>query len=181
MKPGFTRRQLDALACDLDTAMVRQRKQAGGITAHGERRVARLSYVEGWVVIHLLNTVFGPDGWGHELEREHIYHWTGKDKRGNDRRECESVCMVRLVIPGKPDTVEVGGGNGFGSTCTQDALKEASTDGLKRCAKNLGWSMGLALYDRAKKHIKDGALKRFMAAATGPATSDYEIGGANDG
>jgi hypothetical protein len=44
------------------------------------------------------------------------------------------------------------------------AIKEAVTDGLKRCAKNLGPVMGLALYDKDQTDVKEAETKPVQVA-----------------
>jgi recombination DNA repair RAD52 pathway protein len=56
---------------------------------------------------------------------------------------------------------DVGYGDGSDKTnpgkAHELAAKEAVTDALKRCAKNLGMSMGLALYDKTQENVDEGS------------------------
>jgi recombination DNA repair RAD52 pathway protein len=47
-------------------------------------------------------------------------------------------------------------------------VKEAVTDGIKRCAKNLGMSMGLALYDKTQENVDEESNDTQAGAAQGP-------------
>lgn len=134
---------------------VSQRKAGGGIS---------LSYLEGWYVIDRLNKVFGQGNWQYETvkiektaERE-VFNAAGKSGRG-----VAFLATVQLTVDIDEQVVQftdVGAGTGIdygnGLTADESAAKEAVTDALKRCAKNLGMSMGLALYDKTQEYVDDG-------------------------
>lgn len=133
---------------------VSQRKAGGGIS---------LSYLEGWYVIDRLNKVFGQGNWQYETvkiektaERE-VFNAAGKSGRG-----VAFLATVQLTVDIDEQVVQftdVGAGTGIdygnGLTADESAAKEAVTDALKRCAKNLGMSMGLALYDKTQEYVDD--------------------------
>ena len=50
--------------------------------------------------------------------------------------------------------------------------KEAVTDALKRAAKNLGMSMGLALYDKEQVNVDDGEEQEQPAAKSAKPTKN---------
>lgn len=141
----------------LDAALPRER------VAHRSQAGHELSYVEGWWVISELNRIFGQGWWSYdatdtrEVDRE-------LDEKG---RWCVSyACRARLTVRrgggcDVVDTVTIGDvGHGHGvdkraGIAVESAEKEAATDALKRCAKSLGFRLGLALYDKTQEHVAD--------------------------
>lgn len=136
----------------------------------------KLSYLEGWYVIDRLNVIFGQGNWSYnsevtllradDLEKEsygkatkyHSVHYMAKVSlyfRIKEDQDCFS-----------PTTNFTDYGYGDGSDAKvpgkahELAIKEAVTDGLKRCAKNLGMSLGLALYDKTQENVDDGQEQR---------------------
>jgi len=130
-----------------------------------------LSYLEGWHVIDRLNQVFGNLKWSYDIEELKLVN-EGKNAKG--AFTASYIARVRLTVPNFKDTPkeeamyygsgttyeDVGFGNGMdrydAGKPHELATKEAVTDGLKRCAKNLGMSMGLALYDKTQENVDDG-------------------------
>ncbi len=117
------------LGQDLDASVVRTRKQAG----------QTLSYVGGEYVIARLNDVFGFDGWSvaygaptvREGDRPVIYVPVTLTAAGISRGDVG----VGLAATNSGDAFET-------------AIKAAYTDGLKRAARTLGNTLGLALYEK---------------------------------
>lgn len=110
----------------------------------------RLSYLEGWYVIDRLNKVFGATGWSKEIT----------EVRNLETPKPSYLVKVRLtaVVQGLAVVKE---GYGYGSDKSSNnphelAIKEAVTDALKVAAKDLGMSMGLALYDKTQENVEDG-------------------------
>jgi len=115
----------------------------------------RLSYLEGWYVIDRLNKVFGPGGWSKEI--------TDVRQLGTANAKPSYIVKVRLTVI-VDGTAVVKEGYGYGSDKSANnphelAIKEAVTDALKVAAKDLGMSMGLALYDRSQENVDDGQEK----------------------
>lgn len=156
----------EELIADLDSKIPRdvvsQRDGGGGRS---------LSYLEGWYVIDRLNKVIGHGRWSNDVELTKLYEGTIKDKYGKDVYTVHYMAKVTLYIKGlsgEPDGNrfydthynDVGYGDGTDKTnpgkAHELAIKEAVTDGLKRCAKNLGMSMGLALYSKDQENVSDG-------------------------
>lgn len=150
---------LESLKKQLDSNIpedaVSEREQAG----------LRLSYLEGWYVIDRLNQVLGQGNWQYETDTINKVHETSAENaRGQKGRTVSYMAIVRLTAVIAERTVsftDVGFGSGieYGNRLTADesAGKEAVTDGLKRCAKNLGRSLGLALYDKEQRYVGDVA------------------------
>lgn len=135
------------LAADLPRDVVKTRSQAG----------QSLSYVSSDYVIRRLNEVFGPTGWTFLADppRE-VYRGTRQGKSGEN---VVIVYEVRGTLRAEGiERVDVGVGqcdSGANAVAQgiEKALKEATTDALKRCARTLGNSFGLALYDKSGEGI----------------------------
>lgn len=135
---------------DIPRRVVSERDGGGG---------RRLSYLEGHYVIDRLNKVFGHLSWSNEiLEVREVKNTTS---RGEFPAYLVKVRLTVITLgpDGKPFQI-VKEGYGYGSDkSTQNAhelaMKEAVTDGLKVAAKNLGQSMGLALYDKTQANVSD--------------------------
>lgn len=123
----------------------------------------KFSYLAGHYVIDRLNKVFGPLSWGSStLELKCVHTGIIKDRYDNDVHCAHYIARVRIVVEaGGKITEHCGTGYGDGSDKTNAgkahelAAKEAETDALKRAAKNLGMSMGLALYDKDQTNVDD--------------------------
>ncbi len=122
-------------------------------SAEGGKKVA---YAEGHVVIGLLNTIFGWDGWNSRVVSFATDHATSDNggkwciglfatvrltfyvKDGDKTRE---VCREDIGY----GTIENGSGRG---KSMEKCRKEAVTDGIKRAARQLGLATGGCLYDK---------------------------------
>lgn len=125
-----------------------------------------LSYVEGWYVIDRLNQIFGPLNW--EKTVKEVKCVQSEQYTNSNKRELWRVgytCSVLLTIrsefspfnegsaTGTKSTEDYGFGQGIDADlgkAHESAIKEAVTDALKRCAKDLGMSFGLELYSKGK-------------------------------
>lgn len=118
-----------------------------------------LSYLETWYVIDRLNQVLGQGNWAYSSEVNHVH--TGKVTfQSGETNSVHYIARVRLVVTIDNQSTEftdVGYGDGTDKNnigkAHELAVKEAVSDGLKRCAKNLGRSMGLALYDKTQEYV----------------------------
>lgn len=154
----FTSEQKMMLSMGIPEKYTSTRKQGG----------ANLTYIEGWQVKQLLNTIFGEDGWSFftssltKLSEE-------KNDKGN--HVVSYSCQGRLVVS---DVIQedVGFGTGISRSlgdAHQGAGKEAVTDALKRCASR--WmTTGGALYDREKRFVTkevEGAWAKLFGGGNG--------------
>lgn len=121
----------------------------------------KLSYLEGHYVIDRLNKVLGPGNWAYTSEANVAHQGTISGKSG-ETYSVHYITKVRLVVTiGDKPTEFSDYGYGDGSDRNNPgkahelAVKESVTDGLKRCAKNLGMSMGLALYDKSQENVEE--------------------------
>lgn len=114
----------------------------------------KLSYLEGWYVIDRLNKIFGPLGWAKEvMEVRPVVNTTTKGEFP------AYLVKVRLTVQFQ-GAITVKEGYGYGAdksvqNAHELAMKEAVTDALKVAAKDLGMSMGLALYDKTQENVED--------------------------
>jgi DNA repair and recombination protein RAD52 len=130
--------QRSALQAPISADTVTQREGGGG---------KQLDYIEHFRVVSLLNDVFGNGGWSTSLVELRLVN----EGERNGKHAASYVARVRLHGDGWAyEDV------GFGTSLDRDpggvhekAVKEAVSDAEKRCARHLGWSMGLALYEKA--------------------------------
>lgn len=118
-----------------------------------------LSYVDTFYVINRLNEVFGNGLWSYEAKLTKSWEGTA-DVKGKQVFAVGYLAMCTLKVGpcGAPycTITDVGSGDGkdpYPPKAHESAAKEAATDALKRCAKSLGLSMGLALYDKEQEHV----------------------------
>lgn len=148
MPAELTSQHIAELQKPLDKTRVKSRKQGWG----------SVDYVEAWQTIDEANRIFN-FAWS----RETIY--------------CKEVCRYEVTIgkENKPGwkvgyeakvRIEVAGlvkeGTGYGCgtmtdlfDCIESAGKEAESDAMKRAFIMLGYSFGLALYDKERQHVED--------------------------
>lgn len=118
----------------------------------------KLSYLEGWYVIARLNEVLGQGKWQYETYSLEMVH----SGEVNGKQCVHYIAKVQLTAEIGSETVrfsDYGYGDGTDKynigKAHELAAKEAVTDGVKRCAKNLGMSLGLALYDKTQENVSD--------------------------
>lgn len=121
-----------------------------------------LSYLETQYVIDRLNKVIGIGNWSYKAKPLKVWEGIMQDRNGHDIFAVSYTAMVELQVAlGTARTLfeEVGYGDGSDKSHPgkphELATKEAVSDGLKRCAKNLGMSMGLALYDKTRVNVEE--------------------------
>lgn len=135
--------QLEQLAKPLNPTRVQTRRGAG-------------SYLEFWDVAAHLTRIFGPLNWDKEVMREWLVFETCDVT--NEGKEKWTVCYaatVRLEVRSEYLGIKRSEDCGTGTAANQpsrgdahdQALKTAVSDGLKRCAKDLGNQFGLSLYN----------------------------------
>lgn len=144
-----------------------------------------LSYLEGWYVIDRLNKIVGQGNWGYEIkELKNVF--VGQDNK--QRHTTSYIAQVSFWAKLKPTQTaeghfnysgearfdEVGYGDGLDATSAgkahELAVKEAVTDGLKRAAKNLGPSTGLALYDKSQAMVEEHSNEKGTKASNTSST-----------
>ncbi len=128
------------------------------VIAQREGGGRKLSYLEGWYVIARLNEVLGQGNWSYFTEEMNC---VAQGDNGNGGFTAHYIAKIRLEVPALGCIFsDYGYGDGsdkkLPGKAHELAVKEAVTDGIKRCAKNLGMSMGLALYDKSQEFVDDG-------------------------
>jgi DNA recombination protein Rad52 len=118
----------------------------------------KLSYLEGWYVIARMNEVFGQGNWSYSTDEVRLVF----QGEVNDKHVAHYITQVSLTVnigDKRAHFSDCGYGDGSDGynpgKAHELAVKESITDGLKRCAKNLGMSMGLALYDKTQENVSD--------------------------
>ncbi len=157
IKEEVTRIQ-EALDADIPRSVIKSRSNSG----------KSLSYLEGHYVIDRLNQVFGNANWSYEFVQGYP-KYLGTDK-ANGKFQVHYATAIRLTVPRVAEKVDqsyygdttiedIGYGNGINGqsefAAHELAMKESTTDALKRAAKSLGQSMGLALYDKTQANVSE--------------------------
>lgn len=160
--------ELDA---DIPRDVVSQRDGGGG---------RKLSYLEGWYVIDRLNKIFGPLNWAKEvLDVRQVVNTTSK---GEFPAYLVKVRLSILLTDAKgTQSVVVKEAYGYGADKSSQnahelAIKEAVTDGLKVAAKDLGMSMGLALYDKTQERVSYGLEQMEVILSLRPESKPSVVG-----
>jgi DNA recombination protein Rad52 len=146
---------------------------ASAVAEREGTRGAKLSYLHGHYVINRLNTIFGSLGWASDIKHiEKLFEGRVAGSRG-ETNYVSYRATIRIVVEHggiRTEHTDIGFGDGQDSNnpgkAHELALKEAVTDGIKRCAKNLGMSMGLALYDKDQPNVEDEAPKKVDSVLT---------------
>lgn len=136
----FTDEQKKELAKPLDPKHVKPPPQG----KYGE-------YVDGHHVITEANRIFGFDGWSYDLDELRLTNST----TDGDKHRVGYLARVTVEIGGVRRG-DVGHGQGFGRSegdAHDSAIKEATTDALKRALRTFGNTFGLALYDKTKANV----------------------------
>jgi len=143
------RKQLDA---NIPQDVIATRQGGGGKS---------LSYLETWYVIDRLNQVLGQGNWGYSSEVSKVFEGKSANSYG-EVFATSYIAKVNLNVKiGEQwaNFEDYGYGDGTDKSnpgkAHELAVKEAVSDGLKRAAKNLGRSMGLALYDKTQEYVGD--------------------------
>lgn len=119
-------------------------------------RGKRLSYLETWKVIDLLNEAFGNLGW--DSETVELVQVSGT-KYPTYYAKVRITALVKAGEGGYLKVVKEGCGWGADKSemnAHEMAVKEAESDALKRAAMKFGKRLGLALYDKSQEFVTDG-------------------------
>lgn len=161
----------------LDMSLTEQRKGAGGM---------KLDYMSTFGTKDGMNKVFGNGCWGYEPktldELEDCRESVEKRAQSGETyslhtRAYRSVVKVYASFLDSGNVVTVFCSDvGFGDCSDRSMLKahetagkEAVTDGVKRAANGFGNRLGLALYDKSRENVTNGAPK--VKAAPAKATA----------
>lgn len=154
---------LEQLRTELDSKIPRD-----AISTRDAGQGTKLDYVSSYYVIKRLNEVLGQGNWSYvtkSLALTHAGPFQKKNwKSGQEETQFSAhyLAQVELIVRLDDRTttfMDVGYGDGTDKTMPgkahELAAKEAVTDALKRCAKNLGMSLGLALYDKEQENVSE--------------------------
>ena len=148
----FNEETTAALSAPLARSRVKSRKQGS----------AQVSYLEAWDIMDALNSIFGFGLWSSEERDIKCVHEAQNEKNGWD---VSYIATVRLTVEGDGEDgfcYYDGTGSGHGRNqryvgdAHESAIKEATTDALKRASIHLGNQFGLALYDKTQANVDDG-------------------------
>ncbi len=159
----LTKEQKERLNDDLPARAIASREQAG----------RTFSYVEGWWVIDRLNAILGPGEWSYDCEPRLVVDEARTGQKGERWHVTYTAkCVLRV---GSATIGDWGTGHGIDKdrgASHESAIKESCTDALKRCAKSLGRSLGLALYDKEQSHVAEpeDEVRSLLAAIERAAT-----------
>lgn len=154
------KKTLEQLSNELDANIPRSAVK----TREGAGRRA-FSYLSTDYVIDRLNKVVGQLNWSSATEENRSVF----EGQVNGKHCVSYIARVRIEVQHIDEsgrilrTSHTGTGYGDGSDASnlgkahELAAKEAESDALKRAAKNLGQSMGLALYDKDQTNVEDDA------------------------
>lgn len=122
----------------------------------------KLNYLTGFYVIDRLNKTLGQGNWSYEIKDLRLVREGTIKRYDTEVFSCNYVCSLTLygaVGHTNFSFNDVGYGDGTDKVdpgkAHELAVKEAVTDALKRCARNLGMSLGLALYDKTQENVQD--------------------------
>lgn len=115
-------------------------------------------YLEGWYVINRANQIFGHGKWSTSIiDKDRVQMEQKPTKDGKAQNWWIGyVVTAKVTLPDGAVYEDIGFGQGIDrdlGKAHESATKEAVTDAVKRCLKNTGLSMGLALYDKTKKGV----------------------------
>jgi DNA repair and recombination protein RAD52 len=108
-------------------------------------------YIHGWHAINEANEIFGFDGWSYQTELKEVCQLVN----GNGNIEISYICKCTLEAVGVTRQ-DIGYGSGAAKKAGdahEGAVKEATTDALKRCLRTFGNQFGLALYDKSRASV----------------------------
>lgn len=149
-------RTIEQIRAELDAKIPRD------VIAQRDGGGRKLSYLEGHYVIDRLNQVLGQGNWAYEAEEMRLVFEGPIEGRGGASFNVSYIARVRLTasIDGLRVTfTDYGYGDGMDKgnpgKAHELAVKEATTDGIKRCAKSLGMSLGLALYSKDQENVSE--------------------------
>lgn len=171
---GFTQDQVNALNAPLDAKNVKERSQGS----------FKLSYIEGWQALATANDIFGHDGWSRETSEVKCVAENERSigQQGNKGWGVTYTALVRVTVvdPEGGRIVREGCGTGHGidrdlGQAHESAIKEAETDATKRALMTFGWPFGLALYDKSREHVSNGAATTNGNGAAVETTDDLIV------
>lgn len=116
----------------------------------------KLSYLETWRVIDLMNEAFGNLGWDSETVEMVLIEGTALPTY---RAKVRIKALIKVADGQYLNVVKEGYGWGADKSAKHSphemAVKEAESDAFKRAAMKFGKRLGLALYDKTQEFVID--------------------------
>lgn len=169
----------EKLDAKIPRAAISSRSAGNGVT---------LDYLTGFYVIARLNEVLGQGNWEYtvedlskvfegEVNGRYATSYIAKvgltanlSKEAKPATNPDGSISYYSRFEGKAYFSDYGYGDGTDKInpgkAHELAVKEAITDGVKRCAKNLGMSLGLALYDKTQENVEDEQITKGTMGST---------------
>lgn len=142
----------------------------------------KLDYLSSYYVIARLNEVLGQGNWGYTInELKLVYQGEVEGKYGSvfSAHYLAQVALYATIDKRTVHFSEVGYGDGTDKKSPgkphELAAKEAVTDAVKRCAKNLGMSLGLALYDKTQEYVENEVAQVAKKEVAPKSTTKKEV------
>ncbi|KAJ2742198.1 DNA repair protein rad52 [Coemansia sp. BCRC 34301] len=138
--PRDARRIQSQLRRPLGPEFVRSRTGAGN---------ARLSYIEGNVIMNIANHIFGADGWSSSIQSFVVDF---EKESADGRWSVGGSCLVRITLRNGTYKEDIGYGmienvKSLGMAY-EKIKKEAVTDAIKRAMRQFGNALGNCVYDK---------------------------------
>lgn len=161
-------KQRAALQAPITSDIVKQREGGGG---------KQLDYIEHYRVVALLNEVFGNGSWSTNILELRLVNESERNGK------FAASYVARVCMRGDGWSYE---DVGFGTSLDRDpgavhekAAKEAVSDAEKRCARHLGWALGLALYEKPdaegeRTHVVGAEAEHVAAIDAAMTASDLD-------
>lgn len=131
-----------------------------------------LDYLTAAYVINRLNAVLGQGAWSYNSVLTKL--WEGEINGKFTVSYAASVTLAVKIGNLSTQFTDVGFGDGSDRNPSKPyelAMKEAVSDGIKRCAKNLGMAQGLGLYFKGGEYIDDAPSPQPAKAASAPSSA----------
>lgn len=167
----------DQIVAELDAKIPRE-----AVSERDAGQGRSLSYLAGHYVIDRLNKVLGQGAWSYNINELRLVH-SGEVNGKHVAHYVSIISFIAKLADKVAHFEEVGYGDGMDARnpgkAHELAVKEAITDAIKRAAKNLGMSMGLALYDKDQSNVQEAepapkAAPRIASTSTPASGPDKE-------
>lgn len=160
-------KSMDQVLQELDSKIPREE-----VSSREAGQGRKLDYVSSYYVISQLNRILGPNNWGYTSEVTKLHEGTIEDRYGKPVHTVHYTAKVRLAVKFPDGETTEYGDYGYGDgtdkvnpgKAHELAIKESITDGLKRCAKNLGNRIGLALYSKEQENVAEAPVAQASPA-----------------
>lgn len=152
----------DEVKAELDSKL-----PADSVSTRDAGQGRSLSYVSSYYVLEQMNRIVGQGNWAYETQEMRLVYEGSIEGESYGKKvttyNAHYVAKVLLVVDLPEGKKAMFSDYGYGDGSDKKspgkahelAVKEAATDALKRCIKNLGMRMGLALYDKEQTNVEE--------------------------